>query len=255
MAERPPFQDQQFAFAAHIRDPERHPAPPDIEDRRLAIYRDLFYNNVEGLLARSFPVLRKIHGDDAWHALIRDYFANHRAKTPYFLEIPQEFLTWLQDERGARDGDWPFLYELAHYEWAELAVSVLPVEPVPQGVRGDADLLTGVPVANPAAWSLSYAFDVHRIGPSYLPEAPPAQPTFLIVYRDPALTMGFLEINAVTARLVELIKRDEGATGRALLTRIATELQHPKPDVVIDGGAGILQQLREHTIVLGARTP
>jgi len=60
MAELPLFQQEQYRFTAHIRDPEKNPAPDTIEDRRMAVYRDLFYNNVEGFLSRSFPVLRKI---------------------------------------------------------------------------------------------------------------------------------------------------------------------------------------------------
>ena len=57
MAKRPEFQEKQFAFAAHIRDPKHVPAPDDIEDRRMAVYRDLFFNNLKSLLSNMFPVL------------------------------------------------------------------------------------------------------------------------------------------------------------------------------------------------------
>ena len=60
MPEIPEFQRKQYAFAAHIRDPDGAPAPEGIEDRRIAIYRDLFFNNVSQLLSNTFPVLRKI---------------------------------------------------------------------------------------------------------------------------------------------------------------------------------------------------
>ena len=46
MAERPKFQEQQYAFAAHIRDPQNVPAPEGIEDRRMAIYRELFFQHL-----------------------------------------------------------------------------------------------------------------------------------------------------------------------------------------------------------------
>jgi hypothetical protein len=32
----------QYAFAAHIRDPARAPAPADIAPRRMAVYTELF---------------------------------------------------------------------------------------------------------------------------------------------------------------------------------------------------------------------
>ncbi|HKX55116.1 MAG TPA: putative DNA-binding domain-containing protein, partial [Xanthomonadales bacterium] len=35
-----------MAFAAHIRNPAVAPAPADVEDRRMQIYRDLFFNNI-----------------------------------------------------------------------------------------------------------------------------------------------------------------------------------------------------------------
>ena len=75
MAERPAFQDTQYGFAAHLRDPEHNPAPANIEDRRMAIYRELFFNNVAGLLGRTFPVLHKILGAERWKVVMRDYFS------------------------------------------------------------------------------------------------------------------------------------------------------------------------------------
>jgi len=124
MSNQPEFIRQQYAFAAHIRDPEHAPAPADIEDRRMAIYRELFYNNVEGFLANTFPVLRTLYKDDDWHELVRDYYAHHLSQTPLFLEIPREFLNWLENEHTSRPVDPDFLYELAHYEWVELALSI-----------------------------------------------------------------------------------------------------------------------------------
>ncbi|MEJ2257816.1 MAG: DNA-binding domain-containing protein, partial [Woeseiaceae bacterium] len=49
------FRKRQYAFAAHIRDPENVPAPDDIEARRMAVYRDLFFNNLFSLLGTFFP--------------------------------------------------------------------------------------------------------------------------------------------------------------------------------------------------------
>ena len=123
-AAKPPFMQRQYEFAAHIRDPDNQPAPDDIEDRRMGIYRELFYNNVEGFLSSSFPVLRKLMDDASWHAMARDFYARHRCHSPLFLEIPREFLNYLQHERIDQADDLPFLWELAHYEWVELALSV-----------------------------------------------------------------------------------------------------------------------------------
>ena len=85
MAELPDFRQKLYAFAGHIRDPDNVPAPEGIEERRMAIYRELFFNNIRNLLATMFPVIRKLHSDDQWHAKIRAFLQYHRAQTPYFL--------------------------------------------------------------------------------------------------------------------------------------------------------------------------
>jgi len=253
--EQPDFIRRQYEFAAHIRDPQHQPAPGNIEDRRMAIYRELFFNNVEGFIAGTFPVLRTVLDDATWHTLLRDYFSEHRARTPLFLEMPREFLNWLENERGEQHGDLPFLRELAHYEWVELALSISEESLDVPGVDGNGDLMKGIPVLSPLAWHLAYNFPVQRIGPDFLPDSPGDNPTCLVVYRDREHSVGFMEINPVTKRLLELVDEDSGATGEKLLSRIATEMNHPDPDVVIRGGAEILDNLHQKDIILGTRQP
>ncbi|MGD8619208.1 MAG: putative DNA-binding domain-containing protein [Gammaproteobacteria bacterium] len=253
MASLPEFTRVQIAFAANIRDPENNPAPDDVEERRMQIYRELLYNNVESFISGTFPVLRQIHNDTAWHALVRGYFSRHRSRTPLFHEISREFLNWLETERSDSPADPPFLLELAHYEWVELALSVADPGPDPAQVDPDGDLLNGIPVLSPLAWHLAYRYPVHRIGPDYLPAQPGAMPTFLVVYRDRDDEVGFLEINSVSKRLLELIDADTGRTGGELLACIATEMSHPQPDVVIRGGAEIMTSLRQKQVLTGTR--
>jgi hypothetical protein len=251
MAERPEFQETQYGFAAHLRDPERNPAPENIEDRRMAIYRELFFNNVAGLLGRTFPVLHKILGAERWKVVIRDYFSRHRSHTPLFLEMPREFLQYLEDERGEVEGDPPFMRELAHYEWVELALSIDERDPDLDAVDREGDLLEGRPVLTPLYWSLSYRFPVHRLSPQFTPSEPGAELTRLLVYRDLDDEVGFIEINVVTARLLELLADDNIESGRAALETIAQELTHPQPETVVSGGLRILEDLRNREVVLG----
>jgi len=247
---KPAFIQQQYAFAAHIRDPRHNAAPVGIEDRRMGIYRELFFNNVEGFLASSFPVLRELMDDDSWHDLARDFFARHRCHSPLFLDIPREFLDYLDEERDERGTDLPFMRELAHYEWVELALSVAENDQgAPVAVEGD--LLAGAPLLSPLAWPLSYQYPVHRISPDFQPREPGAQPTYLLVYRDTRDQVGFIELNPVSARLFSLLQEQSEHSGRALLQQIAAELQHPDPGLVIDSGHAILDEWRRLDIVRG----
>ena len=249
-AEKPAFIRKQFEFAAHIRHPGINPAPQDIEPRRMNIYTELFYNNIENFVSTAFPVLREITADDDWHAMVRDFMYRHRCQTPYFLEIPEEFLDYLQNERKEMD-DPPWLVELAHYEWVELALSVFDEDTDDQAFNPDGHLLESVPRLSPLAWPLAYRYAVHRIGPDQLPEK--EEPTQFVVYRDDNDEIHFLEINPVTYRLLELLNQDNTLNGRQLLLRIAEEIGHPDPDAVVDAGHEIMQDLRERGILDIAR--
>jgi len=249
----PDFQRTQYAFTAHVRDPNVNARPPDVEDRRMAIYRNLFYNNIQGFIASSFPVLRQLYNDADWHRMTRDFFARHKSHTPYFLEISQEFLKYLQEERAPQPEDPPFLVELAHYEWVELALSVSEDEPDWARIDAQGDLLDECPVLSPLAWLLSYQYPVHKIGPDFRPESPGEQPPYLLVHRDSQDKLGFIEVNPVTARLVALLEESLHSTGRQLLEQIARELKHPQPEQVMQGGAQTLEQLHQAGVVLGTR--
>lgn len=250
---RPDFQAIQYAFAAHLRDPERNPAPAGVEQRRLEVYRNLFFNNVNGYLAKAFPVLRQIYSDQDWRAMVRDFYARHVCHSPQFYQIAEEFLRYLESERGEQAADPPFLRELAHYEWVELALAILDRDPDAANAKRDGDPLVESPVLSPLAWPLTYRFPVHRLGPENRPDAPPPEPTHLVVFRDRADRVRFLQINALTARLIALIETAPDQSGRHHLETIAAEAGHADPTAILDGGRRILDDLIARNILLGTR--
>ena len=256
MADPQGFRAKQYAFAAHIRDPDNVPAPDGIEGRRMEIYRKLFFNNLYSLLGTFFPVLRKIHTDRQWHRFIRGFMQKHQAQTPYFLQLPEEFLNYLQKEFESTNEDFPFLLELAHYEYAELALAVAENENDLTGVDPDGDLLGGIPVRSELAWSYAYRFAVHRISPDYQPKEPEAQPVYLALYRNGEGDVGFLELNAVTAALLDAIEsNEEQRTGEQLLRSLAVKINYPDADALVAHGADALGEMRELGILTGTRVP
>lgn len=242
---------QQFALAAHIRDPEHAAPPPAIEDRRLQVYRDLFYNSLEGLLSGNFPVIRRILDGERWHALVRDFYREHRCATPLFPELPREFLQYLQ-ARGTRPGDPPWLLELAHYEWVELALDLSDAEPAPHDPAGD--LMAGRPLLSPLAWPLAYVWPVHRISAAQQPAEPPPQPTFLLVQRGADQRVRFNELTALSFRLLQRLADAPALSGRDQLLALAAEAGAADADVFLARGRAMLEQFHAAGIVPGTST-
>lgn len=247
----PRFQRLQYAFAAHLRDPARQAAPAGLEDRRVGVYRELIYNNIEGLLAGNFPVIRRLLPDARWHALVRAFLADHRAHTPLFHEIGREFHRFLE-ARAERDaGDPPFLAELAHYEWVEVAVAFdeQRIDAVPHDPAGD--VVLGRPVVSPLAWPLGYRYPVHRIRPDFQPDAPSAQPTFLVVARNRADEVAFMETTALSLRLLERVKANPGSTGLLCVTELAAAFEGSERETAVAAGLDTLRAFRARDVLLG----
>lgn len=240
------LRQQQFALAKHIRDPEANLPPPDIEDRRMAIYRELFFNNIEGLLAGNFPVIREILDDDTWLDLVHAFYREHLCQTHLFPEVPREFIRFLETriESGMQDPGW--LMELAHYEWVELALDLAENDETQDDafVTDDKILDTAFSLSS-LAWPLGYQWPVHRLSPGFLPEAAPEDPTFLLVRRDRDYKVHFEEISALIFRLLQLISDAPELTTRQQLTALADEVNAEDIASFIELGLGLYQNLLE----------
>jgi hypothetical protein len=242
------FKAKQLEFTAYIRDPESNPPPADVQPQRMAMYRELFFNNIDSFLSANFPVLRAILNDRQWFELGQDFFAKHASQTPHFSEIPEEFLDYLQNERDSST-DLPFMLELAHYEWVEMALSISK-ETVPANRQNLDNLYDQRIRLSPLAWPLAYQYPVHKISPAFLPETAPEQATFLIVYRNPDDEVSFIEITPITYRLLEIIQEHEEVLVAECLKQVAEEANHPNPEMIISGGLQILKELAEKTVIV-----
>ena len=256
MASLPKFIQAQYEFAAHIRDPSSNPKPVDVEARRMKIYNELFFNNVEDFISNTYPVLKSIMSEDEWQKMMRDYFSNHLSHTPLFPEMPREFLNYLENERSNQN-DPIFIKELAHYEWIELALMTSDLDENINwdNINIDGDLLTNPPILSPLASSLSYQYPVQQISVDFIPNEPSAQPVYLLVYRNMNDEVHFMELNPVTAMLIQLINEDKGLTTEKILKNIAEQMKHPEPNVVIEGGYQIIQDLKDRNVILGVNKP
>lgn len=243
----PDFQTFQHVFARHIRDPHHTARPAGVPARRMAVYNELLFNNITGFLDAGFPVCRKLLGEPRWRRLNRAFYRDWKSLTPWFREIPREFVRYL-NEGTIRQPLPAWFAELAHYEWAELAVDTMDC-PIP-GHDPAGDLMQQPIVLNPARLILAYAWPVHRIGPDYRPRKP--QATQLVVYRDADDRVRFVEINPVTLRLLELLAAAP-TTGAAACRQIGTELHHPDSQQLVSFGRGILEDFRAQGLILGTR--
>lgn len=238
---------QQFTLARHLRDPDAHAPPPGLEDRRLRIYRELFFGSIESLLANSFPMMRAALPTPHWTALVRAFYAGYRSQTPLFTEIGGEWVAFIEQRAADNDNTPSWLAELAHYEWVEqelfLSDARAPVH------DADGDLLDGVPVLSPLALPLGYRWPVTDIGPGFAPEEASDEPTTLLAHRDANHEVHVTRVAPLVFRLLTSLQADAW-TGRKHLAVLAEEMG-VEPEALLPHALELLQQLRSQGVVLG----
>lgn len=215
------------------------------------MYRELFFNNIAGLLGGNFPVIRRTLDevmDGAFGALL----CRARSRTPLFPEIAREFIRFLE-AREDTSGDPPWLAELAHYEWIELAVQV-DDSPLPAH-DPDGDLLEGVPVVSPWIRTQAYRWPVHTSGLSHRPMTPPAEPTLLL--GAPA-TPTATHASPRSPRWCTACWSWRAPAGAAVAPACRLWLKEagiPATDAFLAEGTAMLRRMREEGTLLGTQPP
>ena len=239
-----PFQAVQAEFAAHIRDPDSNKGPSNIEPRRLAVYKRLFYDNIESFCARTFKAFRALADDMYWHSLIRSFIKSHRCSTPYFREIPSEFLQFLI-EREESEERYPFMIELCHFDLVRIELYFAP-----ESIEGRNRLasLDAFIQRSPLVRLLSYQWPVHKIDEDFEASGIPAEPTWLIAYRDRKSEVEFLVSNPRTFRMLEILEQPQPCRG--LIQKLAEELKSPAGSLDEQAYATLKSFVRSGVVVL-----
>lgn len=157
---------------------------------RLDIYAEMYFYRLRDCLAEDFRAVRAVIGPSRFHNLVTDYLLVHPSTHPS-LRFAGRHLPLLLDTHPLAD-DWPFLADLARLEWAIVdafdAADAAPLterdlEALPATAWAELRFrlvpsvrLLDVRSAVQEIWS--------RVDRGETPEAPPATPTSLVVWRS-----------------------------------------------------------------------
>lgn len=85
----------QQAFADHVRDPSL-PPPAGIAPERMAVYTRLVRNNLKSFLDLCFSDSSGFAEPQMWESLQQRFLPEARPESPFFNDIPAQFLAWLE---------------------------------------------------------------------------------------------------------------------------------------------------------------
>lgn len=242
--------DIQARFTRYLRDPISVPIPPDLPAERMQIYQDLVFGNLDSLLASNFPVLQRIITPHHWESLIRGFLRDYRATTPHFPLLPQEFLSYLQDLYQSDDSifeRYPFIWELAHYEWVELDVQIAET-PEPPEVKA-ATQANDTLELNVSARILAYEWPVHQIGSDFMSTERPQTPTFLAVFQNAEADCEFMSLTPLAALLLENIEHHAACSLADHVAILAKQHGTLSPQSLFDDTVSLVNRMRTKGLV------
>ena len=131
--------------------------------------------------------------------MVRDFINRHQSQSPFFLDLPIEFLEYLLTQRPTAE-DPPFLRELCHFECVKLEVKYHAARI--DGVRTPLDTETALQLS-PLARPLSYEWNVNEISADQLPTERPSERVWTIVVRNRRDKVRNVRSSMGTHRLLE----------------------------------------------------
>ncbi len=220
--------------ACFAKSPELGELPP-----RIAIYRALVRNTLEGVVFKLLPRTRE-HMGAAFDESFAHFLEERGPQTHYLRDLPLEFVQWVTP-RWRESGAASWLVDLAHHEMTSFAVSTAPhlLEPRAADVAIDKPLL------------LSSHVRLERFGYAVHEDSvpPPAGEIALLYYRDHEHALRTLTLTPLAAAIVEradLPLRDAIARG-------CEQTHVPMNDDTLASVARLLADLGERGVLLGAR--
>ena len=172
------------------------------QDRLLA-YRELARMGLQEPVEDMFPVLRAhLEGAGTWDDCLNQFLEARCLTSPHYRDIAPTFLGWLADTRWGQDR-WPWLVELAHFEFLETLVSRFPETPADPGLDLEPSPEARIVLA-PATQVVAYGHAVHQA--TEAAPVPLPGPVFLLAYRDAEADF---HLQALTDALAALLGRGQ----------------------------------------------
>lgn len=211
-------------------------------------YQRLVFSNIQNTLEKAYPITKELLKKDEWEGLTRDFFAAYPIKSPHLWEMPKDLYLFVKEEGHPLEHAFPFLEDLLHFEWLEIAFFIMPDHPC-QEVNSTGHLVEDPLVLNPEHRIVSFAYPVFRQNIRGCIENKGNY--FLLVYRThKAKEVRYFELSPLHVVLWEKVK-EEGLTVAEAIAEAGQLFPQIPFKRLLPSATDFFQKLMEEEAVLG----
>jgi len=251
----------------------RLPALQGIEGKRIALYEELLFNTVLDTFQSIYPYTYRLLSREGereadWVALAEQYRRAYPNQSYKLMGAVCAFPEFLAEQDGLIS-KYPFLPDLALYEWLEMVVLNLPDASqaihLPGAVPVPENWADYAPAWNPATQLRQLDYHVPEILELFNQEAAGRElldsgdiqkkPVDILIYRDPnTMEARFFCLNGLTARLLQL-SSEANVSYEAAIAQLQQDLPALRDiptDVMIQQSGGLFQMCLQNGMLLGS---
>lgn len=181
--------EHQAILAEYIRAPQTARKPDGIESKRLAVYAQLVRNNLASFLDRCFSETKTFVDDAQWQDLQEAFLQKGTPKSPYFRDIPGQFLYFVQQNQMLPEN----ILALMDFEYHQLLSEIAPCAKMHTEWRED-DRLS----PTQSTFLLHYEVDFLSRDFQYIAD----QPSDIVLWRNMADEVCYTLLNAQQSALL-----------------------------------------------------
>jgi hypothetical protein len=218
---------------------------------RLAVYRSLVRNGLEGVVIRMLPRTRMRMNaacEGRFDLDMARFFEEVGPRTHYLRDVPHELFAWARARWASDPGVPGYLPDLAAYELAGFAVAAAesPPESSPGEVAPDRPL-----ALHRSTRVMTFGWAVHELAAGeQATDVPTRRDVHLLAYRDAGHAVRWLDLSPLAAGIVRLLLA--GETLQSAVSRACEEHGTSVTTVATDV-ALLLSDLGERGVLLGSR--
>lgn len=242
--------------------------PPEffagINQNGVRLYGELLNYGHHDVMESIYPYCRQlIAAHDDWDETVADYIKEYPPEHYNFNRLCSRFPDYLRSSaRGKKYlKRYPFIAELAHYEWIELEKmeqDVVITQFDHPGLSTPEQFAKLAPVVNPSLTIQRYSYAIPEIveileGGGKLARKIPSEPTILAIYRNPKThRCHFVELGEASAQMLERASQSP-ISYQDLIPLVVSLAKNANPQKVVVDFLDSIEELQELTVLVGSK--
>lgn len=231
-----------------------------IDKSGVELYASLLNYGHQDVISSIFPFCAKLLHKH-WEEIVDDYLEEYPPNHYNLNRSAERFPEYLDRHQPKLKKRFPYIVELADYEWLELELlekDAIPPQSELETLESPEQFADYAPIVNPALALRRYNYSIMKIAEEIesscqKPRNSSRMPTNIVVYRDPCGNRSrFLEVGSVAASIIEMALEGKAPYSELISFAVSMNPNHDPQSTVIEFLA-MVENLQENHLFLGNR--